>query len=132
MKLKYLSTDRIILFAGITILLVSFLFFIRSFQGGKQTTVKSKTSADKLLLQLDTAQPRFEIGYAQMNMSFYTENMNKLKSGDTGLFTYPVYRNVVANRIETNSPPVKPEYQKELAGKGFDKFIRLYKQNKLT
>ncbi len=109
MRLKNLGTDRIILFAGIAILLGSLLLFIHSFKGAQQPTVKPKTVADELLLQLDTAQPRFEIGYAHMNMSFYTDNMNKLKAGDTGLFTYPVYRNVVAERIEANSPPVKPE-----------------------
>lgn len=123
--------ERLVLFSGIIILLLGLSLLVYSYRGKKDDNI-SEEKLHKLLKQLDTAQPRFEIGYAMVNMDFYRENEKRTSSNDPDLSTFPVFKNEITARIEADSPAIKPDYSKMKVGRYFKEFSSLYKKDKLT
>lgn len=124
------KTERLVLLSGITVLLLGLVLLVFSYRN-KKTDNTGQEKLKRLLADLDTAQPRFEIGYAMVNLNFYKQN-EKLSGNNTPDVTaYPVYRNEVSARIESDSPLVNPDYSK-MPIEGHSDFASLYRKHKLT
>jgi len=132
--------SRLILVAGIIFLIVGILLnlfsdkiFITEKGDSPSTALETlKSSLSKYKSKMALEKPVFEAALIQFDLQRY----QAMVSGTTGeisigFLNYPVHHNEVASRIETDSPPLKPNYGKMRTTDPFLKgFIKKYQRKK--
>jgi hypothetical protein len=124
--------NKIILIAGIVLLFVGIIFFVYMSNRSKEEAGNTNKKIEALLKEIDTASPRFEIGYAEMSMEYFKNNLAKYETGSRDFFTFPVYRNDITSRVKSDTPSVAINLDKMIIKNKYLKDVQLLnKQHKL-
>jgi hypothetical protein len=132
--MESVRAPRITLYGGLSVLLVGVLLAARTPSVPVDGALESLS--DRHLATTSDAVPAFDLTYAMMDLKVYrqlTGGEPPASNADFSSLSYPAVQNAVSSRIATDSPPLRPDFNRIPPSDFFTKeFVHSYRRGKLS